>query len=452
MSKPRRRSNFVTAVGLFMAANILLSIFTPINFNLYRFPYKGWAWWTFNDLRHHPETHNVALLGSSLMVSAVAGADANYLNVPLDSTTHHNAEYFDHKLKQRFGGDFHTFNLSAPGQMPSDAYLTLKAMLATAHRPDTVIYGVAPRDFIDSSMTNPTDTEPFRFLTRLVSTDECASGLFRDPLGRLEWFINRNLYLAHHGLDIQMKVGDYQKILLDKVAYPPNGQVYDFWKRNAIIPSYKAGEFHPRSLMVLPMTAAQKSEQFRDNNAEYMERYSRPDRHTYSTQFYFLRKLVNLCRKERIELVLVNMPITKQNIMVLKPQLYIKFIGQLKQFAFDSQVSAFDLNDFCQYNYELTDYHDYVHLNAFGGFKFFDNLTEALAGNNRLASTMEISGQKLSRDRVLVENRIDIRPDEINNVFGQEIKDGRIKLKPNIEKALDYENSKRIGPKHQLSM
>ena len=99
MSKPRRRSNFVTAVGLFMAANILLSIFTPINFNLYRFPYKGWAWWTFNDLRHHPETHNVALLGSSLIVSAVAGADANYLNRPLDSTTHHNAEYFDHKLK-----------------------------------------------------------------------------------------------------------------------------------------------------------------------------------------------------------------------------------------------------------------------------------------------------------------------------------------------------------------
>jgi hypothetical protein len=441
----------MVAFSIFMTANLLLSLFTPINFNLYRFPYKGWAWWTFNDLKNHPEFHNVALLGSSLMVSAVSGADANFLNQPLDSTNHHGAAYFDKKLNEAFKGSFNTYNLSAPGQMPSDAYLTLKAMLNTAHRPDVVIYGVAPRDFIDSSMSNPTDTEPFRFLNRLVSTDDCASGLFRDPLGRLEWFINRNLYLSHHSLDIQMKAGDYERKFFDSFAYPPNGKLYDFWARNRLIPNYKAGEFHPLSLMVLPLKDSERTSSFKNNTAEYIERYQHPDRHTYSTQFYFLRKLVNLCQKERIELVLVNMPITKENIAVLKPMAYIKFITQLKQFAFDARVCAFDLNDFTRYQYNLEDYHDFVHLNAFGGFKFFDYLTQAMKSEPRIASALEVSGEKLERDRALAANpRIDITPDNVNTVLEKEL--GQVKLKPAVDAALDYEHSKKIGPKQQLNM
>src|ERR1700679_3471952 len=214
----RHFSAFATAITTFFAVNMALSFSAPINFDPYKFPYRGWAWWTFDGLRKaadQRQEHNVALLGSSLMVSAITCCDANYLHKGLDLTEHHGADYFDHTLQKKFGGSFKTYNLAAPGQMPSDAYLTLKGMLATANRPDVVIYGVAPRAFIDSSLSNPTDTEPFRFLTRLVSTDECAGGLFRDPLGKLQWFIDRNLYFAHHSLDLQLVSEEAQRTVLN---------------------------------------------------------------------------------------------------------------------------------------------------------------------------------------------------------------------------------------------
>src|SRR5215470_9651366 len=156
-NEPHRRikSCFLLALGLFVLLNALLSFYAPIQFDAFKFPYKGWDWWTINDLRRRAEVHNVALLGSSLMVSAVAGCDANFLNKNLDLANYHKCSYLDHRLRTTFGGSFDTFNLSAPGQMPSDAYLSLRAMVNCANRPDVVIYGIAPRDLIDSTLSSP---------------------------------------------------------------------------------------------------------------------------------------------------------------------------------------------------------------------------------------------------------------------------------------------------------
>ena len=391
-----RSSSFAVALALFFAINCALSFYTPIDFDPYRFPYQGWAWWTFNDLKASKELHNVALLGSSLMVSAVSCCDANHLNKQLDLTTYHKASYLDDKLTTAFGGKFNTYNLSAPGQRPSDADLTLKGMLTTAHRPEIVIYGVAPRDFIDSRMSSPTDTEPFRFLNRLVNTDDCAPGLFRDPMGRLEWLINRNLYVSHHAVDFQMLGGDLIKATLDKATPVPAGaKAYTYWDRTKLMPLYKPGEIHSQAIITQPTSRAQATAEWRDNTVEYIERYRHPDRHTYKTQFYFLRKLVELCKKEKIELVLVNMPIAKENIAVLKPEAYLKFVFALQQFAIDQKVATYDLNDFN--HFDKSDYHDYVHLNAFGAKKLFDSLVYTLKNAPHTNLALRMAGQELVR-------------------------------------------------------
>ena len=277
----RRISAFATAITIFFAVNVALSFFAPVNFDPFKFPYRGWVWWTFDGLKKatdQRQEHNIALLGSSLMVSAVTCCDANYLHKSLDLTEHHGAEYFDHMLQRKFGGSFKTYNLAAPGQMPSDAYLTLKGMLSTANRPDCVIYGVAPRDFIDSSLGNPTDTEPFRFLNRLVSTDECAGGLFRDPLGKLQWFIDRNFYLSHYSLDLQLSNTEMQeKVLASAAPLPPGVRAYTYWDRIKLLPRYKAGEIYPNAISTHPSTQDEARKQFRDNTAEYIERYKKPD-------------------------------------------------------------------------------------------------------------------------------------------------------------------------------
>lgn len=448
-------SSFAVALALFFAVNFGMSFYTPIDFDPYRFPYQGWAWWTFNDLKASKELHNVALLGSSLMVSAVSCCDANHLNKQLDLTTYHKASYLDDKLTSTFAGKFNTYNLSAPGQMPSDAYLTLKGMLTTAHRPEIVIYGVAPRDFIDSRMASPTDTEPFRFLNRLVNTDDCVSGLFRDPLGRLEWLINRNLYVSHHAVDFQMLSDDQAKAILDKAApVPPGVKAYTYWDRTKLMPLYKPGEIHSQAIITQPTSRAQATAEWRDNTVEYIERYRHPDRHTYKTQFYFLRKLAQLCKQEKIELILVNMPIAKENIAVLKPEAYLKFVFGLQQFALDHKVATYDLNDFN--HFDKSDYHDYVHLNAFGAKKLFDNLVNTLKNSPHTNLAMRMAGQELVRQEA---NQNHYSNNNINtiqpNVLQERLKTTFGKLGESVDPALQYvpsdlgsnSNSTKIGAK-----
>jgi hypothetical protein len=179
---------------------------------------------------------------------------------------------------------------------------------------------------------------------------------------------------------------------VDKTAaLPPGAHEYTYWDRTRLLPRYKSGEIHPNAISTHPATQDEARKHFRDNTAEYIERYRRPDAQTYRTQFYFLRKLAQLCRKERIELVIVNMPITRENIAVLKPENYYSYILALRNYAeTQGMVACWDLNDFSIYN--QGDYHDFVHLNAFGGAKFFDSLTDHLAAETETKEALTLAG------------------------------------------------------------
>jgi hypothetical protein len=396
--EPKRglRSTFVVSLAMFFALNWMLSLSSTFeNLDRFRFPYRGWAWWIFDDLRKHSEeTHNVALLGSSLMVSAVSGADANYLNKPLDLTTYHKAAYLDQTLRTTFGGMFNTYNLSQPGQMPSDAYLSLRGMVNIADRPDVVIYGLAPRDFLDSTMSDPVDTEPFKYLSRLSNHDEVAPLLFRNPLTKLDFWLHKNVVLYGNSLDIQMLANGWMSGFLARaVPQPWTNKPFTWWDRVKLMPSYLPGEIRPSAVISAPMDEKTAASQFRDNTKEYLDRYKHPDPHVYKTQFAFLKKLAEFCRREKIDLILVNMPITTQNVSLLKPQTYFNYIQALREFSYNNSVPAYDLSEFS--NYRREDFHDPVHLNGFGAAKFFNRLACILKGAADSQSKLIMAGRNL---------------------------------------------------------
>jgi hypothetical protein len=396
------RHKFRTAFGVafccFVLINALLSFTTPFKFDPYRYVYRGWAWWTMHDLLRSPGDDNVAMLGSSLMVSAVAGCDANYLNKPLDLTKYHKVSYLEDRLRDTFGGNFHIFNLSAPGQMPSDAYLMLKAMIATSNRPDVVIYGVAPRDFVDSTLSGPNDTEPFKYLTRIVNIDEVANAEFRSLWGKLDWCLQRVTYLYTYSLDIRMAFADVCDAAFNIIAPRPyTNHPFTWWDRVRIMPQYIPGEIHPEAVISSPLTKDKIT--FTDNTKEYQKRYHSPDKETYHTQMYFLRKLAEYCHRERIELVVVNMPLTFYNTRMLPPGVYEKYVAALREFAWNHSICFYDLCDFKNYTQE--DFHDTVHLNAFGARKFFDALLASLKTDPRASTALSLSGLTLEKHLAL---------------------------------------------------
>ncbi len=400
-----RYSTFMNAMALFIALNMVLSFTAPLDFDKFNFPYKGWAWWTFNDLRTPPtstETHNVALLGSSLMVSAINNCEAMFKKERLNLAVYHKATYLDRLLEKKFGGKFNTYNLSGPGQNPSDAYMTLQAMLKLHQRPDVVVYGVAPRDFYDSSMASPVDTEAFRFLHRLVNIDDSINMMFRSPWDKLNWVMERNIYLYGNGLDLSMIANNFINKELDAVfPPPPTSRQFTYWDRVKLLPKYKMGEIHPLAVVIHPQSP-KGSPRFTDNTPEYIERYKNPDDHIYKIQWHFLLKLVELCKRERIELVIVNMPITLDNIRVLiqsgykhSENRYLGYVYALRTLAQEHDVQAFDLNDFAMYTQK--DYHDGVHLNAFGGTKLINQLVGIMGATYTTRMACELSGHELQQ-------------------------------------------------------
>ena len=405
---PTRRSGMRAATTwallLFCLGNFALSFYNPIEFDPYKFTYKGWTWWGFNEMKKTNFVHNVALLGSSLMVSAVAGVDANYLNKTLDLSQYHRAKYLDDNLITRFGGDFRSLNLSIPGQMPSDAYMTLKAMVATSNRPDIVVYGIAPRDFIDSTMSSAADTEAFRFLRRIVNIDDVASHVFRTPIARLEWFINRTFYISEHAADFQLMCKENtERVMEDLVPRPRTGTEFTWWDRIKLVPSYLPGEIREKAVMTGPISEAAARKRWINNAPEYLERYKHTDKHVYQTQFWFLQQIAKFCKKERIELVLVNMPITTYNIHLLSPPRYIKYLGDVHVFALNNNVAFYDM---CTpSNYSQQDFHDSVHLNAYGGRKFFDQLVNIISLSGRTRQAFALSGKDLERHQAVANTK-----------------------------------------------
>jgi hypothetical protein len=148
-------------------------------------------------------------------------------------------------------------------------------------------------------------------------------------------------------------------------------------------------------MMAVPSTVTQARKQYTDNTDEYRERYKRPEPSIYQTQFYFLRKLASYCHKEKIELVLVNMPISKANIALLRPEVYQQYLQAIKEFGYNLNFPVIDL---CAPSfYVKDDFHDTVHLNAFGGKKFIWSLVEALSKSQRTRRALTLAGDELQR-------------------------------------------------------
>jgi hypothetical protein len=326
------------------------------------------------------------------MVSAAAGADASYLNKDLDQTTYHRSAFVDHILCSTFGGTYNTFDLAIPGQMPSDAYMAFRAGLGAGLKPKVVIYGVAPRDFIDSTLHSPLDTESYHYLSRLVALDTVAPELFRDPVVRFNRTLEKSVFLYGHSLDFQIAAADRMQQLIDvAVPRPWSSQPFTYWDRQKLFPNYKKTELYPTAMIASPLEQKFKLSRFTDNTKDYIDRYRHQRADIYRIEFFFLEKLAALCHQNKIDLVLVNMPVTKKNVSILTDQRYRDYLADLSRFGQSSAVPVLDLNDFNQYT--ILDFHDLVHLNGCGAQKFFSSLGQSLSQDGTTAQMLRRAGR-----------------------------------------------------------
>jgi hypothetical protein len=389
----RQISSFLAAFTAFLLLNAYFINLKPSPFDPFKFPQTNWMWWLVNDLRHSQDKFNVATMGSSLVLSALDNCDSTFLGKDLDLTSYHACSLFEKEAAQTFGGVFKSIDLSTCGQMPSDSYLLTRLLLQLHQHPAVIVYGLAPRDFLDCNLANERDTQNFKYLSRLVSADQLLAGTPQAPLDQIEIFLQNNCFFYRYALDLEMLIRQAATTSVDALLPPPkSARMFTADEREKLLPSYEINKVVAGALFVRKGAWKPSTKWVRDNSPYYVQAFRQPNPRTCSVQFHCLDQLTKLCASERIQLVLVNMPLSAANLNLLGAPRYQDYLSRLRTFAQTSNLPLFDLND--RQIYKDSFFEDSVHLNDFGAKYLVDALMENFAQNPNVTAAMVAAGKE----------------------------------------------------------
>lgn len=355
--------------------------FDAWSFDKFNSPNRSWVWWAAKDFRRQNEAPHVVLLGSSLMMAALHGGDATYLKLPQNVAYHHRSTFLEDLLREKLHQPVNTFAFAIGGQMVSDAYAISTTLLRGDKKPETIVYGIAPRDFMDNMLTSPASTETFRYMDRIGHLSEIALPARTTFWERVEWGLGRISFLYDHRLDFVYLQNKYAKNILASVLHMKDlDYVHAPFLLRKIAMQQLAEDNGPNEIMVPPYDPKTP---FLDNSAEYRLRYHAFKKKLFDIQFAFLTRLASYCKQEGINLVLVNMPLTEDNVKLMPDGFYQYYLTSVQNEANKYGAQLIDLNKPDVFTKNC--FADSVHLNGMGGKKFFQVLSERLATDSQLA-------------------------------------------------------------------
>jgi hypothetical protein len=355
--------------------------FTP-----YQAAHRSTVWWASVDYQKTEKAPDIALMGSSLMMAAVHGGDATYENKSQKVALHHKSSLLENLLKEKSQGkDYSTFSFALSGEMASDAYVLANTMLAGEKRPKVIIYGVAPRDLMDNALKSPASTEIFRLMSRIKDPTDIAISARNSFWSVTEYGLEKLSFLYGHRPDFLFLQHNATKTLLAQLGYKDiQDEVHTTYeiRRQAFIELPE--DSGPNEVVVHPPSASK--EIYTDNLPEYRYRYASFKEKQFKEQVSYLEKLLALGEERGIKIILVNMPLTADNVALMPPGLYSRYMDTLNTLCAKHQAQILDLNspeDFPKQYFE-----DSVHLNSKGGERFFQVLSERIFKDSQVASTL----------------------------------------------------------------
>ncbi len=386
-SKPQptriRSARYLSYVLIAVAALALADVGARIsypywNIDRYDSPNKSWIWWAVSDFHRQPQTPDVVLLGSSLMLEALNTGDATYLHHPQNVSLHHTSSCLQDDLAAKLGYKPSTFSFAIAGQMASDAYAIASTLLTGTAKPTTIVYGIAPRDFMDNTLTNVTTTETFRYLARvgdLSKTIAASKPSFFEVIDH--WFENIS-FIYKHRVDLACVEQHAAKSLLKSLGHRDLDTYKVPFELRRIALKEVFEDIASNETMVCPY--GNPPVPYLDNLAEYRQRYAHMNVKMFNSQLGYLNQLLQYGQEQNINVVLVNMPLTTDNVGTMPPGFYQNYLAQIAAVSRKYKSKLIDLNT--PGNFNRGYFADSAHLNGLGGMRFFELLSEALVADH----------------------------------------------------------------------
>jgi len=344
--------------------------------------YRSWIASAVADYPKSGKKPQIVILGSSLVVATVNDGDATTLGEAIDGTLHHRSITLEKAIAQATDRPVDRAPLSQSfaigGQMASDAYAILRTLFNSDNdnlknrfvSPKIIVWGIAPRDFMDATFTDPDTSSTVMYLDNLTAN--------HDALGTRKPYIWRQMEYLADALFYAYGERDHFVVLQKQV-------VYGVLARLGLVKAEEIGTVKtPQELlriarrelpednglhqwMVKPQQQA--ISQFEDNSKEYSARYNPYKEKLFMMQLSYLHKFLVLSKLLGIKVVLVNMPLTQENLNLIPAGRYKMYLDAVKNLAVQNQATVLDYNDGKLFGHEF--FNDPVHLNGYGSQRFF---------------------------------------------------------------------------------
>jgi hypothetical protein len=355
-------------------------------------------------LRTTKQCPDVAVIGSSLPMSAVFYGDCKHYRddilkwvktcEPLRISAfqaYHDARYLQEKLSQACGRPVSVTNLTSAAAMPSDAYLILSDLIKSQPNLRVVVYGVAPRDFMDNLVPEVGLTPAFEVLANpaaiptTITQDTPPAVAFEVAASSLCSFYRQRANLRELASSKPSQVLNREMTLAKAAAKYANGgtssppSAKDAAARAFPVPTAEAAITNP----VTTATASNSANVPDDSNPvlaahykDYYNRYNPANKRRFRQEMDQFKKVLTLCRDRHIQLFVVNMPIAPKNKQMIDKGMYAQFNSAVSQLPAEYGATYINMDE---PTYDpKKDYMDSVHLNDEGAPKFTDALVRRM--------------------------------------------------------------------------
>lgn len=371
----------ILALGILLLANAASGLF--YHPDRYSSPNRSWAYWAARDLNASRSTPDLVLFGSSLMLAVINDADATHFNNTLDAVAHHRSQYLESVLSKKLDRPVSTQSLAIGGQMASDAYALFSALIAPRKERPLLVWGIAPRDLVDSSFADPYNSETVRFLKKVTFPEPVLPERARFWT-EVENGLERVFSLYGKRTDLQRE----HRVVAERLISQVIGTRFDTIRTAQPLLKLTLGavpeECAPGQWLVAPYRdKLSKSEGFADNSKEYEMRYRPFRKKLFDRQCRYLDRFLSRAEELGFRTVLVNMPLCKDNLSILPDGVYALYLKKVSQSAAAHGAEFIDLNRSTLF--ARSDFCDPVHLHGVAGQKFLDILASQLTDSTLVA-------------------------------------------------------------------
>jgi hypothetical protein len=327
---------------------------------------------------------SVVLMGSSLMRTAAEVSDMA-INKELQEARFANdyekATFFENELKKDVGSNVTVLNLALRGCMASDYDLIFNRAVELGKRPNFVVVGTAPAEFMSNDQPLVNNTYVHQSLLKYqfpqgkpfyeVAYHNIDRALKPHNLDAIEQFF---AYLRLHGAAYLSDVSGHPTDLFRAAAYKG--------ATGKMLPA----AYKTRTKMELEdeISGTPKLNNPLADLPHYKMRYHPPNVKLYDQHEHNFGEMIRLAHENNIPLVVINMPITGPNRDLVDPTLLNRYNTFLKETTGKYHVAYLDMDDHKLFS--LSDFEDCSHLNSRGAKKFFAALAQDLVKQTNLSS------------------------------------------------------------------